>query len=590
MTEINQSFLELDFDSYKESLINYLKSKPKFTDYDFTGSALSEVMDLLSWNTMNNAIYSNMIVNESFLDTAQKRDSVVSHAKKLGYTPSSKSAASAFIDISINTTDSVNSILIPKGTKFTAQSSGNTYTFTTLVDYLAYPDSNGHFIANNVEIKQGEATSSIFISEGKITEHFIIPSNNIDISTLEVYIQSSSTNTTTSLCYRIETIDELESKNYLYLMNETFDGKYEVVFGDGVLFNKLNEGNIVIANYITTDGESANDVSQFSADNIAGYIDFVITTKQKSLGGGERESIESVRTIAPLSFTDQKKLTGDSSYEIILNKIPLIKNSVDSISVWGGQDNIPPEYGTTFISLKPKDGKYISDTMKDEIIKNYLKGKSVMPVSHRIVDPEYLYIDVNTVFKYNNKLTTKSADELIKLVEESIREYNKTTIEKFKAAFAYSPFTTFIDSIDTSIISNLTSIKIKKQIDVYINQTTTYQVNLLNSIVKGTVSSNYFKYGELNNAPTDKYYLTDDENGNINLMKTSLGNKIVTVKESIGKVNYETGIIDIVDFTPTELIDNSITIAAEPVIKDITTVRNNIISIDKINISAEIKI
>lgn len=589
MTEVNQSFLELDFDSYKNSLINYLKSKPKFTDYDFTGSALSSVMDLLAWNTMNNAIYSNMIVNESFLDTAQKRDSIVSKAKALGYTPSSKSAASAFINITIATDKKLKNILIPKGTKFSSNIEGISYNFTTLVDYLAYPINDNKYQATNIEIKQGEIASSTFISTGATTEHFIIPSNNIDLSTLEVYIQSSSTNITTSLCTRIETIDELETKRNLYLVNETYGGNYEIVFGDGVLYNKLNEGNVVIANYLVTDGELANDVSSFSAESVGGYADFVIEVTQKAIGGGEKENLESIRVTAPLSFTDQKKLSGDKSYEIILSKIPLVKNSVDSISVWGGQDNEPPEYGTVFISLKPKDGKYISDTMKNEIVNTYLSGKSVKPITQKIVDPEYIYIDVDTVFRYNPKLTTKSSDQLIKEVEEAIRDYNKNTIEKFKASFEFSPFTTFIDSVDTSIISDLTSIKIKKKLNVYVNETATYQINLMNGIKEGSVRSNYFKYNEINNAPTDRYYLVDDSKGNINLLKNTITNKTIIVKENIGSVKYSIGVIDIIDFTPTSLIDDSIDISATPIINDISTVRNNIISIDNLNITSEIK-
>ena len=589
MTEINQSFLELDFDSYKESLINYLKSKPKFTDYDFTGSALSSVTDLLSWNTMNNAIYSNMIVNESFLDTAQKRDSVVSHAKKLGYTPSSKSAPSAFINITINTYDNVKNILIPKGTKFTSNIEGNTFTFTTLIDYIAYPTEVGKFQATNVEIKQGEMNSSTFIAKGKSSEHFVILNNDIDLSTLEVYVQSSSTNLNTTLCKQISTIDELNSKDYLYIVNETFDGNYELVFGDGVLFRKINEGNIVIATYLVTGGERANDVSQFSIDAINGYVDLIIETTQKAIGGGERESIDSIKTIAPLSFTDQKKLTEDKSYEIILNKIPLVKNSIDSISVWGGQDNVPPEYGTVFISLKPKKGKYISDTMKSEIINSFIKGKSVIPITHKIVDPEYLYIDVDTTFKYNSKLTNKKTSELISNVTESIQQYNVNVIEKFKSPFEFSPFTTFIDAVDTSIISNLTSIKIKKKINAYINEVATYQVDLLNAIIPNTVRSNYFKYNEINNSPTDRYYLADRGTGILNLLKLTIDNKVITVKNNIGNVNYNTGKVDIIEFSPSGLIDDNISISAEPVVKDISTVRNNIISIDNINVSAEVR-
>lgn len=589
MTEINQSFLELDFDSYKESLINYLKSKPKFTDYDFTGSALSSIIDLLSWNTMNNAIYSNMIVNESFLDTAQKRDSVVSHAKKLGYTPSSKSAPSAFINITINTHDNVKNILIPKGTKFTSNIEGNTFTFTTLIDYIAYPTETGKFQATNVEIKQGEMNSSTFIAKGKSSEHFVILNNDIDLSTLEVYVQSSSTNLNTTLCKQISTIDELNSKDYLYIVNETFDSNYELVFGDDILFKKINEGNIVIATYLVTDGEKANDVSQFSVDAINGYVDLIIETTQKAIGGGERESIDSIKTIAPLSFTDQKKLTEDKSYEIILNKIPLVKNSIDSISVWGGQDNIPPEYGTVFISLKPKKGKYISDNTKTEIINSFLKGKSVIPITHKIVDPEYLYIDVNTTFKYNSKLTNKSTNELITNIVENIQQYNINVIEKFKSPFEFSRFTTFIDNIDASIISNLTNIKIKKKLNAYINEIVTYQINLLNGIIPNTVCSNYFKYNEINNSPLDRYYLADNGNGILNLLKMTINNKTIIVKNNIGNVNYDTGKIDIIEFIPSGLIEDDISISAEPVVKDISTVRNNIISIDNINVSAEIK-
>ena len=353
MTEINKNYLELDFDTNKQNLIDYLKTKKDLTDYDYEGSAINTILDTLSYNTMYNAIYSNMIVNESFLDTAIKRDSVVSKAKMLSYVPSSATASSAIIDITINTDKILSNILIPKGTKFTSKVESKTYIFTTMQDYLALPIGNNQYLASNVNIKQGRLVTSTFNAKGDVVESFILKNENIDMDTLNVTIQQSPTNLTYHNCTRIEDISSFDSNDYQYIVNESYDGYWQIIFGDNILFKKIENNNIIIASYLVTDGEQADGISTFSAETINGYIDFKIETKQKSIGGGAKESIESIRTLAPLSFADQKKLTTDKSYKIQLSKIPTIKISVDSISVWGGHDNEPPKCGTVFVSLKP---------------------------------------------------------------------------------------------------------------------------------------------------------------------------------------------------------------------------------------------
>lgn len=589
MADTNETYLELDFDNNKQNLIDFLKTRTDLTDYDYEGSAINSILDTLSYNTMYNAIYSNMIVNESFMDTAIKRDSVVSKAKMLSYTPSSATASTALIDITIYTNKVLNNILIPRGTKFNSQVDNKSYTFTTTKDYLALPLGDNSYKVSNVEIKQGKLISSTFIAKGDKVESFVLNNPNVDTDTIEVTVQQSPTNLTYTTYKKIEDITSFDMDGYYYIVNETYDGNWQILFGDGILFRKIENNNVVIVNYLVTEGEEADGINVFETDDINGYIDFKIETVQKSLGGGDKESIESIRTLAPLSFADQKKLTTDKSYQIILSKIPSIKNSVDSISVWGGQDNIPPKYGTVFVSLKPKDGKIISKSIKETIINNIINKSHVVTMKTEFVDPEYLYLDISTKFKYNNKLTSKSTDQLINIVENTIKSYSKSYLEYFKSNFEYSPFCTEIDNADVSIKSNLTSIRIKRKTTLNLNKETAYTFRMLNAIEKGSVMSSYFDYNEPNKISNDRYYIKDDSNGNIMLVKLSPDSKQLIIKSKIGEVDYDKGIIHLTSFMPVDYIGSDIfSIYATPSIKDIQTLRNNILSIDNVTVTGEV--
>lgn len=589
MVDTNKTYLELDFDTNKQNLIDFMKLRTELTDYDYEGSAINSVMDTLSYNTMYNAIYANMAVNESFLDTAIKRDSVVSKAKMLSYTPNSATASTALINITINENEGLDNILIPRGTKFSSQVDSNSYIFTTMKDYLALYAGNNQYVVNNVEIKQGKLVSTSFIAKGDSVESFILNNSNIDTSTIEVTVQQSPTNLSYETYKPIEDITSFDMDGNYYIINETYDGNWQIIFGDDILFKKIKNNNVVIVSYLITDGEEADGIYDFTSENINGYIDFNIETVQKSLGGGSKESIESIRTLAPLSFADQKKLTTDKSYQIILSKLPVLRNSVDSISVWGGQDNIPPKYGTVFVSLKPKEGKIISKSIKEAIVNNYINKSHIVTMKTEFVDPVYLYLDITTKFKYNNTLTSKSTDQLIHEVENVIKQYSKGYLEYFKTNFEFSPFTTIIDKTDSSIKSNLTNVRIKRKIKLKLGIETAYTVRMLNAFEKGSLISSYFDYNEPNRITNDRYYLDDDRNGNIRLMKLSSDSKQTIIKAKIGEIDYNKGIIDITSFTPTNYINSEIlSISVTPTIKNVKTTLNNILSIDNMNVTGEI--
>lgn len=589
MVDTNKTYLELDFDTNKQNLIDFMKSRTELTDYDYEGSAINSVMDTLSYNTMYNAIYANMAVNESFLDTAIKRDSVVSKAKMLSYTPNSATASTALINITINENEGLDNILIPRGTKFSSQVDSNSYIFTTMQDYLALYAGDNQYVVNNVEIKQGKLVSTSFIAKGDSVESFILNNSNIDTSTIEVTVQQSPTNLSYETYKPIEDITSFDMNGNYYIINETYDGNWQIIFGDDILFKKIKNNNVVIVSYLITDGEEADGIYDFTSENINGYIDFNIETVQKSLGGGSKESIESIRTLAPLSFADQKKLTTDKSYQIILSKLPVLRNSVDSISVWGGQDNIPPKYGTVFVSLKPKEGKIISKSIKEAIVNNYINKSHIVTMKTEFVDPVYLYLDITTKFKYNNTLTSKSTDQLIHEVENVIKQYSKGYLEYFKTNFEFSPFTTIIDKTDSSIKSNLTNVRIKRKIKLKLGIETAYTVRMLNAFEKGSLISSYFDYNEPNRITNDRYYLDDDSNGNIRLMKLSSDSKQTIIKAKIGEIDYNKGVIDITSFTPTNYINSEIlSISVTPTIKNVKTTLNNILSIDNMNVTGEI--
>ena len=398
----NLRIAELDFDQIKSNLKTYLASQSEFTDYDFEGAGLSVLLDVLAYNTHYNAYLANMVVNEMFLDSAIKRSSAVSIAKHLGYTPRSDRGAKAVVNITAtNVVGSPSYITLPKYTIFTSTVNNSTYTYVNLQEYSATLN-NGSYTFNNVELIQGAYYSYSYnvVTPGP-DEKYVLPNNGIDTTSLRVIVQNSSNDATQTLYTQTTDIVNIDSTSKVYFLQENSQEKYEIFFGDDIIGKKLTAGNIVNIEYIITDGEAANvssNITQaFTTVSIQGSSDVTITTVSNAVGGASKEGIQSIKFNAPLINAAANRAVTTEDYKALITSSI---TEAESVSVWGGEDNVPPIYGKVLISLKPYDGFTISQSTKDIITSQILSNKKVLAIQPQFIDPEYFYIGMDINVKY----------------------------------------------------------------------------------------------------------------------------------------------------------------------------------------------
>lgn len=484
---------ELDFDTIKQNLKNFLKQQDEFSDYDFEGSGLSVLLDVLAYNTHYHSYYLNMVANESFLDSALLRDSVVSHAKTLGYTPYSKKSSMATIDFVVET-ENTNAGLstIPKGYRFLSnQMDGKVHNFVVLQDTTVTKSGTKYYF-EKLNIFEGQLTSYRFVHDEQTNpkQIFTLPDENIDTQTITVSVSPAVSNTQLSLYEYAPDITEVEPNSEVYFLQEARSGKFEIYFGNDVLGKKLPDGAIVTVTYLITSGRDANKANSFVASqalidtNSQSLTNFIIETVSPSSGGTDRESVDRIKYSAPIQYVSQNRLVTYKDYEIFVRKnYP----NIDSISIWGGEDEVPPIFGKVFISLKPKDGFFISESEKDRIINDIIDPKSVVTVKAEIRDPEFLYVLINAYVQYDSKRTSLTSDSLKNLVRNSILTYKNTYLDKFSAKFILSKLQENIDSIDTNaIIGSETTIRVQKRFIPVFNRVTNYTVNFNVPLIQGT--------------------------------------------------------------------------------------------------------
>ena len=437
---------DLDFDAVKSNFQNFLSQQSQFTDYNFEGSGMSVLMDLLAYNTHYLAFHANMLANEMFLDSSVLRANAVSHAKALGYTPSSMKASNATISISVaDVPTSQNSLVMPAGTIFTTSVNDTTYNFVTISDTTSTSDS-GIFAFTDVKIYEGTRISFQYtVNSSNLEQQFIIPSANVDTDTLKVRVQNSSSDTTT-VSYSLNTdYTNLTSTSTKYFLQEVEDGRFEVYFGDGVSGQKPVDGNIVILDYVVTNGSDADGASAFAAaSTIGGYSNITVTTISSASGGGLSESVDSIKFNAPLKFAAQTRAVTPDDYKSI---IPSIYTNIKSLSVWGGEDNDPAVYGQVYISIKPNTGTTLTTTTKNSIV-NSLKAFNVASVTPVIVDPITLLLELTTTVKYNSTISEKTNTDIRALVETAISTFNTNNLQKFDSVFRHSNILKAIDDAD----------------------------------------------------------------------------------------------------------------------------------------------
>jgi hypothetical protein len=484
---------ELDFDEIKTNLKNFLKNQNEFTDYDFEGSGLSVLLDILAYNTHYNAYYLNMIANESFLDTALLRNSVVSHAKKFGYIPRSSTAARAIVNFTVNSLNSTpGSLTLPKGYTFISSLVDNKiYKFVTLDD-VTVSKVGTNFTFQNLKIYEGSLNRFSFThSESSNPKQiFTIPDENIDISTLKVSVQQSVSNTN-SIVYNLATdVINLTSNSNVYFLQEGLNSQYQIYFGDDVIGKKIPDGGVVNVTYLSTNGSIVNKANNFIATTpISSYTTFTVQSVSSASGGSEKESVDQIKFSAPLQFISQNRAVTKNDYvKIIQQKYP----QFDAVNVWGGEENIPPVYGKVFISAKPKLGFEVSDTEKDYFINEIVKPISVLTVTPEFVDVDYNFIKLISTVYYDPTKTTLNTSTLQSKITTAINSFSNLNLNKFNSIFSSSKLRTNIDNSDVSVVSNELEIFLSKRFRPILSQTNTYILDFGVELSRGTTLDNFY--------------------------------------------------------------------------------------------------
>ena len=588
---------DFDFDDIKTNLKTFLRSQSEFQDYDFEGSGFAILLDILAYNTHYLGFNANMLANEMYLDSADIRKNIVSLAKMLGYTPSSVRTPTASIDVLIND-GSGSSITMTKGTVFTSTVNGTSFQFVNNADIITTP-VDGVYRFSNVEIYEGTLVTFRYTVDTTDTDQrFIIPSPLVDTSTLVVRVQTSSTNTTTSTYTLATGLADVQSTSKVYFLQEAEDGKFEVYFGDNAIGAKLSDGNIVILEYIVSNVDAANGASTFTpAATIGGFSDITVTTKSNAQGGTVAESKESIRFNAPLQYTSQNRAVTTSDYESLVRSI--YPNAL-SVSAWGGEDDETPVYGKVIIAIKAASGSTLTTATKQSIV-TQLKKFNVASVVPQIVDPETTSILLTSSVKYDEKLTTKTATTLKSDVLTALSNYNTTTLQKFDGVFRYSKVTGIIDDTDNSIVSNITTIKIRKNFTPTLNTSSRYDIYFRNSLYNpvsgynatngGILESSGFK---ISGDTTNVFFLDDDGAGNVRRYRLT-GSVRTYANNTQGTINYTTGQITLTSLNITTVqnirgvASTVIELTVLPKSNDIVPVRDQILEIDTANSSITVE-
>ena len=592
------SVTEFDFDEVKNNLKVFMRNQSEFKDYDFEGSGLSALLDVLAYNTHYLGFNANMLANEMFLDSAQLRSSVVSHAKTLGYTTRSSTAAKAVVDVFLNTTNA--SATMPAGTVFTSSVGNTSYQFVTTQSVTAF--NSGSFVQfNNVTIAEGSFVATRYtVDTQNVEQRFVINDDRADTTTLTIKVQNSATDTGSATYTRATDIAGLTSTSNVYFLQEVEDGKFEVYFGDGILGNAVEDGNIIIMNYVVTNKGAANGASVFSSSAAIDTVNSVnVRTVSSSAGGSEPESIESVKYNAPLDYASQGRCVTTEDYKTYVRQ--LFANT-QAVSVWGGENGSfnsvtgvsdIAEYGKVFISVKSTTGLNLNKIQKSQLV-NALSPYTVASITPVVVDPESLYIILNCNFKYDSNATTSSKESLETLVSNTISTYNTDYLKVFNSVFRHSQFTSLVDNTDNSILSNITTVSLGSFYTPNTSGSFSFTIQFGNPLFNphsghnaaggGIIASTGF-YIQDN---TNEMFFDDDGAGNLRIYYLVSGVRTYH-SEVAGTVNYATGLISVnpVYITSVSNVDNNVSTAirltASPASTDIVGKRNQIIEIDIIN-------
>ena len=568
---------DLNFNQLKNNLKTFLRAKPEFTDYDFEGSALSNLIDLLAYNTYQQSVYVNMVGNEMFLDSAQIRNNVVARAKMLGYTPTSARGSQATIKVVVTPTTNLTSVTVASNTLFTSTIDGIQYKFTTDQPYVLLQSQS--YTSNTIVIKEGEPVNQKFTVDTSTAQRFILDNSNVDTTSIKVRVQTSSANTSKVTRTQATNIVDVQANSQVYFVQENEDGKYELLFGDGILGKAVDNGNIIIVDYRVVNGSVTNGANNFVAPaSIGGQSTFTVTVANSASIGANAESISSIKFNAPKSFQRQNRAVIKNDYaRTILAEAP----DIEAVSVWGGEDNDPPIYGKVYIAAKPNGGNLLSDQRKAELV-TLLQSKNVVTISPTFVDATYLYVVPSITVKYNVADTTLVAGQISDKVATAVVNFETASLTLFDKKFRESEFVADIVASDPSIIGANITYRMMKRFTPNQNVTTSYSVAFNNGISNphaghyGAVTSTSFTF------QNQTCFLDDDGNGILRIYYLDSQNNKTYLNTSAGTVNYSSGLVTIKSVVITS--SSTIEVSCKPAVNDINPTRNMLLLISKASI------
>lgn len=600
----------IDFDDIKSNLKTYLSSQDQFKDYDFEGSGLNILLDVLAYNTHYQAFYANMVANETFLDSAIFQPSVVSIAKHLNYVPKSYRSAVAYVDVEYLNVDA-NTLknikngteIITAGSRFLGIGDGQTFIFNATTN-TKIEIENGRYYARNVEIKEGfdKTITYLYDPNSNADQKFIIPEINVDTASIQIRVSQSITNNTgiETLWTRVTDINTLDSASTVFFLQANANNQYEIYFGDGVVGKKPQAGNVISIFYRVCNGSAANGIGTNDSSTVrsfryaersASQTSLLIGTDGKyspSFGGSEFETIQSIKYYAPRNYQAQERAVTADDYRVLLAS--QYGEQAESVFVWGGEDNDPPIYGKVFVSIKPKNAERLTQLQKLAIAKNILKQKNIVSIIPEIIDPDYLYLILTLNIKYNSAKTTLTQETLQTNIKNLVYLYGGENIGKFDRDFNESLFVSYVNTnYNPPVISCNIDLQLKKKFEPNLSAITTYTVNFDNELyhpISGytsILSSTGFGYqdptsSDIPPANVDAYF-DDDGNGNVRIYKLVGGSKIY-INETAGTIDYTTGKLILPDFVPQYLIpetQTTIDFTVTPRYPDVSSRRNQIL-------------
>ena len=560
------NFSNLDFDEVKTTLQEYLKSNSNFTDYDFEGSNLSTILDVLAYNTYITSYNANMITNEVFIDTATLRKNIVSLARNIGYVPRPRQAARATVSFFVNTdgiTPAPATVTLKRGpvASSAVTFAGQSFIFSILSD-ITVPVSNGIATFNDVEIYEGTLLTQTYTYSARVpNQKFILPNIGVDTDLIEVKVNPTEASATETKYSSQDSLFDVKSDSKVYFLQEIEDERYEIFFGDGIFGKALEDGNFITINYITSNGDAANGVSSF---NFSGRIQYtrnantynvttgisLLTTGLIASGGETIESVESVRKFAPRIYASQNRAITANDYESLVPS--KIYPETESISVFGGEDLIPPQYGKVFISIKPKNGDFLPNLIKEQI-KLKLKKYAVAGIIPEILDLKYLYLEIDTKIYYNSNLA-ESADAVSSIVQNNANKYAESSeVNKYGARFKYSKFLSIIDNSNEAITSNITTVSMRRDLRVVLNSFAEYSIGFGNEFYIKRMSGYNIKSSAFRIAGImDDIYISDLPDTNrltgslffFSLPSIDSQSPIIR-KRNVGTIDYKSGVVTI---------------------------------------------